>query len=510
MSDSTEKITKNTRILNFKTLNSTNRTDIKKFLKKFFNDPDYYFKEDLKDNYLLFDKVIKKNPSNSLLPTNIQSLNNDPPKKKLTHLALKKNNLQARQSLSETSFVDKRKNLYSSNQPYLKNGQIYITDNEIDEIFNSFKLIQSRNSENNSSNNTLQRRVNFFKKDSFYKKLKNSRNELNSQLFKNIYINNKNSKSTNNKKIKIQNNNFKNSSNIDFNKTETTTYTNYNNKIINNTSRGKTEKSEDILKSMKSPIRYIKSQKTYYDNQISRNNLIEKQNQFLTTISLPNNPIKVNQKHCAELLSRQEQVFLKQKKNKYKLNNIKKVLSKKTNKEKNNLLLVNFEDSNFKKIYENKYDEMTQNLYPEKFYNWEEDLREKGNFTKDFRRRNRTQEELKNIIDDDNNEKKYTITKSVLSYLKEKLPLKKYLLFNKYMNKLRVKKENIKKLSIEGKNLLNFEYQHIKNNFKGKKILNKYENFLTSRDINDKLCAKNEMMNIFHEKAFHSKKYLSI
>ena len=40
MSDSTEKITKNTRILNFKTLNSTNRTDIKKFLKKFINDPD--------------------------------------------------------------------------------------------------------------------------------------------------------------------------------------------------------------------------------------------------------------------------------------------------------------------------------------------------------------------------------------------------------------------------------------------------------------------------------------
>ena len=507
MLDNTEKITKKTRILNFKTLNSTNHADIKIYLNKFFNDPSYYFKDELNDNYLIFNKVIKKHPSNYIIPINIKSINISSPKKKLTHMAVtKKNNLQVsrHQSLSEGSFVDKKKNLFSSNQSNLKNGQIYITDNEIDEIFNSFKLLQIKNSKNNSSNNILQKKINVFNKmNSFYRKFKKSRNDINTELLKNINVNyNKN----NDKHIKNQKKNIKNTSNIDFNKTITTTYTNYNNKINTNTSR----KKSDNLKSIKSQIQYCKSQKIYFNKEIQRNNLIEKQNQFLSTFSLPNSPNKVGQKHCAELLSRQEEVLFKQKENVLEENDMRKFLSKKINKEMNNLLMVSFKDNNLKDIFENKYREMMRNLYPERLYNWRKELRGADNFIKTFRSKNKTEEEVKNIADDDDIEKKFNINKSVKKYLKAKLPLKKYLFLNKYINEIRKKKEKIKSLSIEGSSLLNFEYQHIKNNLKGKKILNKYENFFTSGDINEKLCAKNAMMNIFHEKPFHSKKYLSI
>ena len=86
-------------------------------------------------------------------------------------------------------------------------------------------------------------------------------------------------------------------------------------------------------------------------NIISRNNIIAKQNQFLLNSKEDNNleSNKTQRKQLANLLANQEQTIRKRAKNKLKINGIYDILSKKSHKSKEKLLMTNIDSFRIKK-----------------------------------------------------------------------------------------------------------------------------------------------------------------
>ena len=498
---------KNKKLLLLKKIKLNQFPEINKNLNDYFWKIDKYFHPQFKNYNIVvgnnkFGKnknipnIIKRKQERRKTRLYINSSFNSPHKK---HLNDSKINLHR-----NTSRLDKKRGMTNIvNETGLKVGQKYISDFELENLFNTYRTMEKRN----------KKKINNFMTSKEYlaqnslilsKKSSNTLNKINQDFLKNLgskdenkvlhelgekytHIAKKNSKALNNtdneyyktnsalmqinnKEIKEDNNitnsiskksnnNFcsiskKNSLNIPLNSD--------NNDIILNDKKSKTANNFYSLKNLE-----IK-------NIISRNNLIKRQNQYLISSkeedSSKNN---INRTIFAKLLANQEQTLKKTIKNKLKINSFYKIISQKAHKSKDRLLMTNIDSFRIKKELKEKFLVLNSKIEPEHYYNWVDDLREKTNigkakyFIKPY-----------NIRDPYN--RKTNIKSSNKNFEKKKI-LKYYKRIIDETNKIN---NNLEGLHISGRNLLNAEYEQFKS-LKNKKIINNYEIYLPSSDIED-------------------------
>ena len=206
---------------------------------------------------------------------------------------------------------------------------------------------------------------------------------------------------------------------------------------------------------------------------MKRNKTINRQNQFLLNEKGGNcYANKSEKKIFSILLANQEQTLLKSSKSQTKLNLLSERLSKKTNRPKEDLLILNTDNYRIKYELLNKIEKFNKKIGPEHYYNWYEDLRTISNT---------------NIGDNINNS--YNIRNPLRNEISMKFGKYKSMGKNKKIfNDVNKYSHNCKDMIINGKDLLQIEYE-LSKNLKNKKKLNNFEAFLPSVDVEDKYFA---------------------
>ena len=170
------------------------------------------------------------------------------------------------------------------------------------------------------------------------------------------------------------------------------------------------------------------------------------------------NIVLINQKkYFAELLANQERSLLKYSKNQAKFESLSNKISNTTNKRKNDLLLLNSDDYRIKNELLNKFENSSKILEKEHYYNWYDELRIVSNTNSD---------NLNNLYYIRNLLKKYKIIKN--SIFKKKF--KGFKNVRKIVNDVNKASHNFEGLIVKGQNLLQLEYDYVKN-LKNKKII---------------------------------------
>ena len=496
-----------------------------KHLKEFFWNRDKYFQPKYKDHYIVIgNKDNTKSKKNSTIK---RKINRKQTRRNVTlTISTDKRNLNEsrRCSISDNN-RRKGSSIKNVKETELKVGQKYINDYELEELFNMFQKVQKMNRKKVDNfimakeyidNNSLILRT---KTSKFIPQIKKSQNQV---IKKENEILLDMGSSQNLKKVSNQKNNSNSNINLnmDYYKT-TSTFSS-----VHNIKDGKDSKEENDnyntnetpnnnifcsiskINSMNSPINNYRTPsrehkfrtaknffrvKNLYDKRIlSRNNMIKKQNQFLSECKEDNYiPNKSQKKIFAELLANQEQAILKIKSNKLKTNNLCKTLSEKTHRNKESLLINNTDSYRVKNELKNKFRFLNTKLAPEYIYNWTKDLR------KDFQinKSKNIKINLNLYSDDENDTHKVTIDSYNIRspYNKTMYNISKKRSFGKkkdmkYFRNLIDETNNINKnfegLFVNGKNLLSLEYEQTKN-LKNKKIINNYEIYLPSSDTED-------------------------
>ena len=219
--------------------------------------------------------------------------------------------------------------------------------------------------------------------------------------------------------------------------------------------------------------------------------MIKKQNQFLSECKENNYiPNKSEKKILAELLANQEKAILKIKSNNLKTNILCKTLSEKTHRDKENLLICNTDSYRVKHELKNKFSFLNTKLAPENIYNWAKDLRTDAQINKSKKIKinlNSDDEENdthKDRIDSYNIRSPYNKTMYNISKKRSFGKKKDMKYFRNLIDETNNINKNFEGLFINGKNLLSLEYEQTKN-LKNKKIINNYEIYLPSSDIED-------------------------
>ena len=132
-------------------------------------------------------------------------------------------------------------------------------------------------------------------------------------------------------------------------------------------------------------------------------------------------------------------------------------ISNTTNKRKNDLLLLNSDDYRIKNELLNKFENSSKILEKEHYYNWYDELRIVSNTNSD---------NLNNLYYIRNLLKKYKIIKN--SIFKKKF--KGFKNERKIVNDVNKTSHNFEGLIVKGQNLLQLEYDYVKN-LKNKKII---------------------------------------
>ena len=146
--------------------------------------------------------------------------------------------------------------------------------------------------------------------------------------------------------------------------------------------------------------------------------------------------------------------------------------------------MANINSFRIRNELKDKFTILNSKLEPEHNYNWAKDLRE----------------ESKIIKTNDNNANNYNIrdpfNKTVDNSIKNKsLGKKKHMkYFKNLIDESNNMNKNLEGLYIKGKNLLKIEYDQIKA-IKNKKIINNYEMYLPSADIEDILFTDQKYIN---------------
>jgi hypothetical protein len=496
-----------------------------KHLKEFFWNRDKYFQPKYKDHYIVIgNKDNTKSKKNSTIK---RKINRRQTRRNITlTISTEKRNLNEsrRCSISDNN-RRKGSSIKNVKETELKVGQKYINDYELEELFNMFQKVQKMNRKKVDNfimakeyidNNSLILRT---KTSKFIPQIKKSQNQV---IKKENEILLDMGSSQNLKKVSNQKNNSNSNINLnmDYYKT-TSTFSS-----VHNIKDGKDSKEENDnyntnetpnnnifcsiskINSLNSPINNYRTPsrehkfrtaknffrvKNLYDKRIlSRNNMIKKQNQFLSECKEDNYiPNKSQKKIFAELLANQEQAILKIKSNKLKTNNLCKTLSEKTHRNKESLLINNTDSYRVKNELKNKFRFLNTKLAPEYIYNWTKDLR------KDFQinKSKNIKINLNLYSDDENDTHKVTIDSYNIRspYNKTMYNISKKRSFGKkkdmkYFRNLIDETNNINKnfegLFVNGKNLLSLEYEQTKN-LKNKKIINNYEIYLPSSDTED-------------------------
>ena len=497
-----------------------------KNLKEFFWNRDKYFQPKYKDHYIVVgNKDNTKSKSNSIIK---RKINRRQTRRNVTlTISTEKRNLNEssrRYSISDTTKLDRRKGSILKNvkETGLKVGQKYINDYELEELFNMFEKVQKMNRKKVDNfimakeyidNNSLILRT---KTSKFIPQIKKSQNLIKkeSEALPDM------GSSQNLKKVSNQKNNSNSNINLnmDYYKTTSTFSSLHNlkdgkdykeendNVNINETPKNIIFCSISKINSLNSPINNYRTPsrehkfrtaknffrvKNLYDKRIvSRNNMIKKQNQFLSECKEDNSiPNKSQKKIFAELLANQEQAILKRKKNNLKTKNICKALSEKTHRNKESLLINNTDSYRVKNELKNKFRFLNTKLAPEYLYNWTKDLRKDDQINKNKKIK------INLYSDDENDAHKDTIDSYNIRspYNKTMYNISKKRSFGKkkdmkYFRNLIDESNNINKnyegLFVNGKNLLSLEYEQSKS-LKNKKIINNYEIYLPSSDTED-------------------------
>ena len=479
---------------------------IKKNLDLFFNDINKYFETSYDNKYLIVGKKLKHNDTkikSSCLENSKKKLFHKMATLKKSHNILKTSNNSNKNSMSQKSknsrniTDERRKNFTSVDETQLKQGQRFVDDKELDNIFKLFKELQRLNknknkdfltfkelnaykSSNSFNNNIEDKNVNYdYNKTLTF--IKNDSNDSNNKVV-NIFRNKGNFKPSlinyktlapKNKILNIndyQKNYIKRNTNrtlndIDNYKTSSTGFT-YSNNDINNKTYLMTTNSNIIKDNFK------------LNNDIKRKNkLILKQLQYISPEL--DETIK---KEMAKNLALQENV-LKHHRNKTKMQlMLVKYLSEKIKKSKNKLLM--FKEYNYRQNYETKMKlhNLQNKLNPEKVYNWVEDLhlpeykikKEKQYISSEETIRYPQYMKLLSPV------KLNIFEKS--EYITRKIPSNQLMNLKKNLGKIQ---KSYDSLHVKGVNLLKLEAD-IAKKLKGRKILNDYERLMSPTNFKSK------------------------
>ena len=483
--------------------------ELSKNLKEYFWNIDNYFKPKFKNNYIVINKEVK----NAKAP--LSANKRKQPRQKTRKFVNNSSNSSDKKRLNDSniSYYDNRKRGVPKNikETRLKIGQKYITDFEIEDLFSAFKTAQKENKKRDSNfvtaNNYIDRNSVVIQSKSttnfnrfLYEKKKSLFNNNDHKKFPDIIggegISHNFTKKNNNLNTL---NNFNNNVNNEYYRT-TSTFISVNNNntketLVDNTIESPSkninkfcsiEKMNSLYNTINTDINFDRKAKTtnnFYvegKNILLRNKLIKKQNQYLLD-SKDDNSISLHKAeidNLAKLLAVQEKTIALTSKNKLKIKNLNNLLSKKAHKSKKNLLMTNINTYRIRNELKDKFTDLNSKLEPEHNYNWIKDLRKKSKSIKTCNNANNYN------IRDPYNKTIYNAARDI------NLGKKKYIKYYKNIidvtNKIN---KNFEGLYIKGKNLLKMEYDQVKS-FKNKKIINIYEMFLPSADVEDILFTE--------------------
>ena len=268
--------------------------------------------------------------------------------------------------------------------------------------------------------------------------------------------------SSSSKNLLKNNNNYKSGNNI------------YYNNFIKNNNNYKMHKKDKKYMTFTNFFVEDKNKFNAKKKIMKRNTTINRQNQFLLNDKGGNYYTNKSEKNFFSiLLANQEQTLLKSSKTQTKLDLLSDRLSKKINKQKENLLILNTDYYRIKYELLNKIEKFNQKMVPEHYYNWYKDLRTISNTNIGNKNRN----DLYNI--------RNPLTKEISVEFGKYKSLGNIKKIFKDVNKF---SHNCKNMIINGKDLLQVEYDFVKN-LKNKKKLNNFEAYLPSADVEDKYFA---------------------
>ena len=442
-----------------KKIKLTNFPELEKNFNDFFNNEINYFNNNYKNNLIIVGKMQNNREKEGIVPKIKYSKSKN---KKYYFNSPSKTN-SPRLISDENSHENKKRvvgKIIKDNS--LKIGQKYIDDNQIDDLFNKFKIVKKLNKSKTKNFITV--------KDLIEKKIKLSeKNLLSLKLKENNEYKNRLSTCTSNPILNIENLEQINSSKNFFE-----SFSQNFNKNLN--------------KELKTKNKYATTSNFYIGDKIiiNRNNikkrkkLIDKQGQFLLfnkDKKQYNN--KSEKRYFAEILANQEEALLKSSKSETKLDYISNKISNKINKDKNDLLIQNIENYRIKYEILSNIDKNNKILGPEHFYNWRQDLRTMPN-TKSIKAMN-----LYNIRNPLIKQKKINLFKKVHSLKNLK----------KIINSVNKTSYNLKGLIVKGQDLWQLENDFAKS-LKNKKIINNFESYLPTAHLQDKyFCVNHNLLN---------------
>ena len=451
-------------------------------LNIFFNDSKNYFQTSYEDKYIIIGKKYNKisrrkyiNPYDANF-----SVKKAKSKKTINRMSLKKptilrssNELTRR---SKTLIEEKKKVFTTYEENSLKQGQRFIDDKEVDEIFNLFKKVRKIN-RNRYNNFITIKELNDKNNKNLFKFRRTSRNMTNNFLNIKNYNNKKITNSEKKKKPEIKKNDDNSISNKDLLNTKDASINEAD--YYKTSSTGFTGSFRDELNKKNSFLptttEYNESKHSNYKSKIfaskeikDRYKLMLRQSQYL--------PIDIDKtitNKLANILSLQENTFLLNEKNRISQSKINKYISLKIKKAKNKHLLLENESYRSNLEIKKKLNNAQLKLHPEKIYDWYKDLHCSENY---FLTHGRlpTVEIIRNPI----NMKKTDVHSKFLEkneYLEKNLPKN---IYNKMIKDFKNVEKNYEALCVTGINLLKFENDIFKK-LKGRKIINDFERLMS-------------------------------
>jgi hypothetical protein len=444
--------------------------DLKNVYNDYFNNRINFFNSKIKNKYIFIGKIHykEKDDLNSTVKTyKVKNKKNLLNNSKISG---------SRITFEETSHGDKKHvGAKFGKNTSLKIGQHYIDDFELENLFQKFKTVQKINKSKTSRFITV--------KDLMEKKEKNNSNANNKKIEKKHKNENEYNKTMS---TWLTNHNAKNE-NLFLNECNSAkNLYNKNNKLSNFPILSKINSTNDIIdeyinndkrekqnfKTMNNFFESFEKAKNINKKIRTRNKMINRQNQFLLNIKDSKNNInQTDHKYIAQILANQEQTLLKSSKSQAVFNHLGDKLSRKINKSKKDLLILNSDNFRIRQELKNRIDEMNKHIGPEHFYNWIKDLR--------------TISSINSTLPIQVDRIRNPMKKEKYLFFKNNIQLKD---FKKIINNINRDTYNCQGLFIQGQDLLQLEYDYVKS-LKNKKIINSIESYLPSSEVEDKYFA---------------------
>ena len=242
---------------------------------------------------------------------------------------------------------------------------------------------------------------------------------------------------------------------------------------------------------LKNTLNKFQKEKDKENNDI----LLKKQSQYVLDI---NN--EIFKKEIQKKLASQEKALKHNTKYNDKFSNLLKIITKKLQKEKGDLMLGQTDDYRIFKDIKFKLNNLMKNVCPENHFRWENELRkEKSDNNIEYIKinnnvNNHNKEIARNPYNISNRSKNGRIYSEYDErYIRKNVPKTAYRKFIKDINNI---KGNLEGLIIEGQDLLKCEQDLIKN-MKGKKVIINFKSSLKDKDCSDALYAYNIHINKF-------------